>query len=441
MKVVHGSLIAVIALLLTMVSPASASRPASEVDRWSQRVADSHPADPVPDSDPAVSSLAMDQGISAREANRRLAWQQQAPALAEAARALLGERFGGLWIDQTDGGRVHVAKLPGSDDRQLAQVVRAAMPTNSARIVEVDHSEDELISAQDWAYERLEEVNAGASWPLDVYLSSDTNSIVFEVPIDGALTAEQEAVYAEALIRYGSMIGRETYDGQGVPDSCNTSNNYCSTPLRAGVPIDTAGTCTAAFHARSNSDSKPYILTAGHCIAGHGTSTNWTTKHPGSATNWVIGRAHNWKYDSTGDVGIIRNDYPNYWGVNNLVLVQASGSNGGVAGTTRDTRYRVTAALLSQSGARVCMSGRTTGTSCGEVKSARTSHTYGGVTVQNLVRATYCRGGGDSGGPVYAYQRAHGIHVAGRTGTTCGEAYYEHLTYAQADMRVTAVYQ
>lgn len=62
---------------------------------------------PLP-GDPAVTSLAADYHLSIQEAQRRIGWQEPANQLGEELTVALGERFGGLWIDPDDGGRVKV---------------------------------------------------------------------------------------------------------------------------------------------------------------------------------------------------------------------------------------------------------------------------------------------------------------------------------------------
>src|SRR5512132_646841 len=56
-------------------------------------------------TDPAVTTLASDLGISVQEAQRRIGWQEPAMQLGEELRRALGDRFGGLWFEEGGGGR------------------------------------------------------------------------------------------------------------------------------------------------------------------------------------------------------------------------------------------------------------------------------------------------------------------------------------------------
>jgi hypothetical protein len=86
-------------------------------------------ADPPPyladAADPAVTTLASDLGISIREAQRRMGWQEPAIELASELERALGDRYGDLWFDPADGGRVKVG-IVGGDTTTAARLIAAA---------------------------------------------------------------------------------------------------------------------------------------------------------------------------------------------------------------------------------------------------------------------------------------------------------------------------
>jgi hypothetical protein len=66
-------------------------------------------------TDPAVLAVARERGVSLGEAQRRIDWQTAAGRLADELPAVLGARFGGVWIDRaTD--RVRVGVVGGHVD-------------------------------------------------------------------------------------------------------------------------------------------------------------------------------------------------------------------------------------------------------------------------------------------------------------------------------------
>ena len=204
-----------------------------------------------------------------------------------------------------------------------------------------------------------------------------------------------------------------TFEQRIQHDAC--SGDYCDPPLRGGVKITHSGTnCTGGFIAQSRVDDKLYQFTAGHCLLGR--SDNWHTDFvDGSQHN--IGKRHNWHVGTGGDVGILKINNPTGWDLpENFVYVQASSD------TTPNEEYAITSTTTSSIGDRVCLTGATTGTDCGEVTALGVTHTVAGTTVTNSGQASYCRAGGDSGAPIYAGHKAFGIH-SDSGGSNCSGIY------------------
>jgi hypothetical protein len=382
-------------------------------------------------ADPAAVDLAQDRGISLGEAEARLEWQTAAPALeADLGEALGPERFGGVWIGRDDD-RIKV----GIVDRSTAELATARATVTSAAtahglaavtdIVLVRHSLAALIAANDWLGDELVRVNNGAEWPLRSVYLPDVNAVQLRTPaLAGALTAAQQAVVEEAERRFGLILRRATYTERPQPDACLFP--YCNPPLRAGIRINPTG-CTLGFLARGRSSGRLYGFTAGHCVddVAQGT-THWTRFTDNSPHD--LSSTHGWVFSGAGDAAVIRVDNEAGWRARAWVYVRQSPDRGGEQGTVYNAEYPILRDSTTVQFSRVCKSGRAGDTSCGEVLGLGAIDTYEGVTVRNLAWASYCRQGGDSGGPVYANHTAYGIHVNGDDDCS---AYYQGIRGAE----------
>ena len=224
------------------------------------------------------------------------------------------------------------------------------------------------------------------------------NVVELRLPGSRPLTAGQLRLVREAQARHGAAV-RITHDAvQVAPKVC--LNFYCDPPLRAGIRGHGGfGPCTLSFLARSRSDGKLYIMTAGHCTASKGEP--WWTYFP-DGSDHDIGPVHN-RINSVayGDMAVIRVVNEAGWQARAWVLVLASGS------TTYNDHYRITRDDYAVEGNRVCATGITSLTRCGILRRAVIPNEAG------RMEATFCTRGGDSGGPVYASNTAYGIIVAG----------------------------
>ena len=383
-----------------------------------------------------------DQKITLAEAQRRLNWQRQAPALAAELQDRLGKTFGGVWIDPATG-RVKVG-IVGSENSLRGRVGGAISQlglAGAADVVKVRHPISQLEAADSWLGNRLAQASAGAAGPLGSVLRTDLNAVELQLPSDAALTAAERGLVGEARSRYGDALRlvsdsrlavressrahatvsdfsralrlvSDSSPAQAQATDCKFNSQHisiCNPPLRAGIGIYYAPQgghlCTGGFVARSRTDGKYYLFTAGHCLAG-GKTGSWITLFADGSTH-VIGSAHNFIWDTRGDMGILTVDNPTGWQPRHAVYVTASPN------TTQDTTYNISADSLSVMGQRICMSGAKTGTSCGTVIGLGETQAYGGVTVTYLGEANYCSQDGDSGAPVFASHTAYGLEVAG----------------------------
>lgn len=271
-------------------------------------------------------------------------------------------------------------------------------------VVEVEYSLAELEEASRMLgsiieLSRLTGIEAGVDTSL--------NSVVIGVPSEVERTADHQLILNDAVQQFGTMITTEELpaEWQVVPAACGGSEypDFCDPPLRGGVGIG-HGTkvCTSGFMARSRSDPKLYMLTAGHCRDGTDPAMFKSRQANGRLRR--IGSWHNGNQGAPNDWAIVGFNSPYDWNPDNVVFVRANSA--GPYPTTRDETYEITADSNSAFGDFVCYSGRATDTACGSVDKTGVGSGAGAV------RATYCVQGGDSGGPVYRLHTAYGINYA-----------------------------
>jgi len=407
-------------------------------------------------SDPAVTTLAKDRNISIQEAQRRIGWQQPAVELGEELRRALGARFGGLWIDPADGGRVKVG-IPGGATADVGATADARtliarrQLTAVTDLVPVRHSYADLEAANKRLGEAAANANRGTSRGIQTGLRVNRNAVHLhlQLPRGHRLTAAQQAVVDTAKQRYGTSLVIDYTDQATRPYTCAwvdlTDINppfrrfTCDAPLRAGVftshplPGPDVG-CTTGFYAQSKVDTKKYVMTAGHCLDLSGQGGTWYAYQPSTGMRHVVGPEHSNVFDSTGDFGIVRIDNVAGWNPKHWVYVHAS------ADTTLDPDYYIIDDAGSGLGMRVCLTGARTGTDCGDVEDL-------GVRDQNfpytdeLGQVDLCAGPGDSGGPIYSNHTARGILHGGPTqGPACFNILYQGVAEAERRLNVNIIH-
>jgi streptogrisin C len=236
-------------------------------------------------------------------------------------------------------------------------------------------------------------------------------------------------VVRSAISRLGSRLLVETSPDTGIDyQACLwlAGDFDCDPPLRGGsrLYINTSTPqCTTGFNARSDSDGKWYVMTAGHCgVIG----TVFSAYQPANGRFHTVGPVHNRSVANNDDYSIVTiNNVPG-WDPRNWVYVHASSD------TVQDPDYTITGIATSPVGTRVCISGSTSGTDCGDVVEINWNGSGG------FARARYCSDPGDSGGPIYSGHRARGIHVGvvpGHEGD-CLNALFQGVTEAANELNV-----
>ncbi len=173
--------------------------------------------------------------------------------------------------------------------------------------------------------------------------------------------------------------------------------------------------CTSGFTAYHRNSGRYGIITAGHCR-----HTTWTTQ---GVTLEFGARA----YNASNDAAIYLIPRSQAHTATNDIVCSSHPEN------PRTCAIRsIGPGRLLMLGDHVCRAGTNSGVSCGTVDNIRFQPSggdgcdgYGGTCQAVFVRASgsnlrSCRG--DSGGPVYSYNAAYGIHKAGPENNPCNKA-------------------
>jgi streptogrisin C len=395
-------------------------------------------------ADPGVTTLASDLGISIREAQQRMGWQEPAIALAGELERALGERYGDLWFDPRTG-RVEVGVVGGRDTAALAaRLIARRKLTAVTDLVAVRHSYAELKQAAAWLTAETARANPrarnGLVKGLTVWRLPDKNAVELDLPRGQRLTTAQQATVAAARRRLGSKLTFGTWAGRMHDLACAWSGGEfdCDPPLRGGVMLYIrSGTsyipqCTVGFNAKSTVDGKWYVMTAGHC----GPPGRTFYVYQRRTLQWhVLGHMHNcvWGdpnsgcvYSGDDDEGIITIDNVPGWNPKPWVFVHAW--VGPVPGTTENPGYPIYGTGGSRLGMRVCVSGGVSGTSCGNVE------VLGGGS---LARVNLCTTHGDSGAPIFSGQKAYGLlKGTNNPDDPCEDRLYQGITEATQRLHV-----
>ncbi|WP_229069674.1 S1 family peptidase [Actinoplanes sp. DH11] len=210
-----------------------------------------------------------------------------------------------------------------------------------------------------------------------------SNQVV--VSVDETVTGAKLAAVKATVAKLGDAARIETVSGK------------LSIRISGGDAIYSGGgRCSLGFNVR-NSAGTNYFLTAGHCTRG---TSSWNN---GSVT---LGTTAGSSFPGN-DYGIVR--------YTNTTITKTGG-----VGTNIDIASASTPAV----GATVYRRGSTTGTRSGRVTALNSTVNYAEGSVTGLIRTTVCAQPGDSGGPLYSGNTAHGLTSGGSGNCTSGGTTY-----------------
>ncbi|MFE9054888.1 carbohydrate-binding protein [Streptomyces mutabilis] len=312
-------------------------------------------------------AMERDLGLDRRQAERRLANEADAGAVAGRLRAALGDDFAGAWVRGAESGTLTVATTDAADV--------AAIEAQGAVAKVVRHS----LANLDAAKSRLDRAAAGrdgdaADAPVR-YVDVRTNTVTVQAVRPSAARALLDAAGLDAglaRVEQTAEKPRPLYD------------------LRGGEAyyINNSGRCSIGFPVTKGSQEG--FATAGHCGRTGASTTGYNRVAQGTFQGSVFpGRDMAW-------VAVNSN-----WRATPYVS-GAGGQNVQVTGSTQ-----------APVGASVCRSGSTTGWHCGTVQQHNTSVTYPEGTITGVTRTTVCAEPGDSGGSYISGSQAQGVTSGG----------------------------
>jgi hypothetical protein len=414
----------------------------------------------APDTeDPAVQAAAAQYyaqryDVSLDVADQRLQIQDDAGLVLGDAIHALGSSFAGSWFDATDGGRLKIgvaasaATPSGAAIDQAKQILATKGVDQYTDFVPEASSLNDLLASQHLLDQKLL-----VSLPLGSFATSiEPQRDAAVVTVATGLTGDQLTAVRDAVAAASTPAGTVQSESSTSPvsvdvETANTADLsikgtscaflyggqlYCDPALRGGVLIgSTYNQCTAGFLVSSLSDSKPYLMTAGHCLWEDGGS-QWST-HFSDGTLHAIGYRHSYTWGSvtggSGDYGIITINNPSGWGLTANSYVWVGPSAEGI--TTQNSFYSITGVGTSSTGLTLCT---TSGwqlpngyhTECGTVVglNRNRSETINGTTayLTGLGEINSCNGiEGSSGSPFFKNGLGYGLESGGAS--TCDNFY------------------
>jgi streptogrisin C len=324
-------------------------------------------------SEAMVQLMQRDFGLSAEQAQRRMAFEMAAPRIETALKSELGGRFGGAWLNAE--GTQLIVGVTNEADAELVRSAGAEPKLVTRSLAQLD----EVKQALD--HNSLNADPSIHAW----YVDPATNSVVVEANTLGQGLARAKGFMALAGDKDGALrvvhsaeAPRPLYDTRGG-DAFYMGGGRCSVGFSVVGGYVTAGHCGTKGTATQGSNK----------VAS---GTFQASSFPGNDYSWV---KTNSSWTSRG------------------VVNRYNGSTVAVAGST--------AAALNSS---VCRSGSTTGWHCGTIQQTQATVNYSQGAVTGLTRTNACAEPGDSGGSWISGSQAQGVTSGGSGDCTSGGTTY-----------------
>jgi hypothetical protein len=371
-------------------------------------------------------------GVSAEIAEERLTIQHRGLDLAPELEDVLGEDYAGVWFDNNAG--EYVIPLLKSSDRQAIATKLADKQLHGAyRLTPARLTWQELEAAQDRLNAALQALGKRDEvQPRGLQTSLDPERNMVTVETAPWLSGEEESKVTRLARDVGPVSPPRpgpSAQFRASPLICGEEN--CSRPLRGGVSLNNpSANCTAGFLTRGDANGKRYVLTAGHCVATPNPRWEWYAYDLGAGIEEKVGLAEQWHYPGNDWAKI--NATGGYWDTPpwSSLIVHWGGRDPERptpwAEYAINEAYPITGEAASVVGNLACHSGITTGTTCGFIHKKNVSKNYGGGWVNGLVEMggqpedkELCADEGDSGGPVFAGNKALGLLSSGSALVIC----------------------
>lgn len=339
--------------------------------------------------------------------------------------AALGSGFGGVWYERS-GEQLHVGVTAAADRRRAEAISAQAGLADEVTATPVDSTWEQLVAAQGRLASDLADLFARGE--VSTAIAPDHNAV--EVRLGAAVpqrrrsALEREAQTDGVAVRVVELPQRDLRAEKQarcaafVEDKAN-----CDPTMVAGVTIKSSKkTCSAGpatilqNRPTAKAKTETYLLTAGHCIQkGGGLGEKWLASDK-NGTSTEVGVAVDYLNKAT-DVGVIRITKPAKWvDEDNIPVVPAYATWDPKAESEPDP---VIGQLKPVVNANTCLSGQSSGTTCGIVAGVNVEVTYtSGVVGKELTEVEGTTAvEGDSGAPWYSNEEIsvgyiEGTHVA-----------------------------
>lgn len=311
-----------------------------------------------------LQAMQRDLGLSAQQAEARLAAERTATAAEPKARAAAGSAYGGSWFDD-ETGRLTVAVTSGASDSTLR-----AVRTTGATVRTVQHSARQL----DTAKARLDGTSApqGVSgWRVD----PKANTLVVDV-----VRAARSDNDVQRFLSRARAAGPVTVRTVSAPPQTFAAGTVGGDPYYTGNVR-----CSIGFSVYGG------FVTAGHCGQPGAGVSGWDGSYIGTFQGSSF-PDNDYAWVSVGS---------GWWTVP-VVLGW---------GTVPDQLVRGSA--VAPVGASVCRSGSTTHWHCGTVLAHNETVNYSQGAVHQLTKTSVCAEPGDSGGSFISGDQAQGVTSGG----------------------------
>lgn len=356
-----------------------------------------------------AAKLAGEWGVTAAEAERRLARQPEIGDLAARAAERWPDTFSGLWVDHHRGGQVVVAFTEDAARRvaELSHEFSEPGLLRPAPAVRAQRDLDALVTRM--AADREEAAAGRLTFPgveggrYDVAADVRRNTVVVRVD---RVEPGTQAAFAS---RYG---GHVVVEEGGVMHTAACSITDCRSTLRSGLKVTLpAGYCSTAF--TFSTGLTKWTSSAAHC-------GDWDRRHAGQ----LYGSVSNQQQSGRLDAELHSVDFNGFYAGPYQFVSSSEPARAIINSGTWSSLFV---------GAGHCKTGATTGNTCGTVTNTNVSLNYVPGS-DHFVETTMCVIPGDSGSGVYSGNQAQGI-VSGSTtpaGGTCqpsDRSVWGHIEY------------
>ena len=369
--------------------------------------------------DPAAESLSVKYAISLSEAQARIARQASQSSFADSVAGKYEDTFAGAWIDQVNNGKLRLSFTRSGPESVAGDAEYS--PDLQVSVTNAASFSFSLLRSAQTTISSLPSLWAATK----TYVDPERNQLIVQALPD--LPQETSAALQTVLSQYPTTAIKTSFDlvsNEPGPTTTQCASNGsqaglygCTQPLRGGIGARYSTICTVGVPVQSNSDSKPYMVTAAHCFESvpYGTPVQALN----NVGQWgTFGVFHSGGIANSGTDWALVSISPGL-SYSDITLVNSSVQPG--KSTTYDESYALSSVGGSIVGAFYCKQGTVGGTACGDVVGvgieAQGASGLGQIWLSGQT-SHLCQG--DSGSAIFAANHYYGVQVKGVLGTENG---------------------